>query len=151
MQKIIPNLWYDDKAEEAAGLYASIFKNSKVGRVARYGEAAARVSGRPKGSVLTVPFELEGQKFVALNGGPLFKFTPAVSFLVACETKQEVDEFWRRLSGGGKALMELGEYPFSARYGWTQDRYGLSWQVMLMGELRAKQKITPTMMFVREQ
>jgi predicted 3-demethylubiquinone-9 3-methyltransferase (glyoxalase superfamily) len=100
---------------------------------------------------MTFEFEIEGQKFIALNGGPLFKFTPAVSFLVACNTKEEVDEIWERLSEGGTALMELGEYPFSEKYGWTQDRYGLSWQVMFMGDRKTKQKITPTLMFVGEQ
>ena len=105
----------------------------------------------PEGSVITVEFELEGQSFVGINGGPLFKFTPAVSFLVACATKEEVDALWARLSEDGTVMMELGAYPFSERYGWTQDKYGLSWQVMAMGDRPIKQKIIPTLMYVGEQ
>lgn len=148
MQKITPNLWFDNQAEEAANFYVSIFENSKVGDITHYGEAAAEISGKPKGSVLTVTFQIEGQEFTALNGGPVFKFTPAVSFLVACKTKEEVDALWKELSENGTALMELGEYPFSEKYGWVQDRYGLSWQVMFMGDGTIKQKVTPTLMFV---
>ncbi|MBI2870014.1 MAG: VOC family protein, partial [Chloroflexi bacterium] len=121
-QKNRPHLWYENKAEEAAAFYASIFKNSKVGDSTRYGEAGARVSGMPKGSVMTVEFEIEGQRFIALNGGPQFKFNPSASFLVACDTKEEVDAVWGKLSEGGMALMELGGYPFSEKYGWMQDR-----------------------------
>jgi predicted 3-demethylubiquinone-9 3-methyltransferase (glyoxalase superfamily) len=97
-----------------------------------------------------VTIELSGQEFTLLSAGPLFKFNPSVSFLVACQTKDEVDALWEKLSEGGAALMELGEYPFSEKYGWTQDKYGLSWQVMFMGERQIKQKITPTLMFVGE-
>ena len=102
MQKITPCLWFDDKAEEAVNCYVSIFKNSKVGGIARYGEAGAKVSGRPKGSVMTVKFQLQGQEFLALNGGPYFKFTEAVSFIVNCETQEEIDEMWEKLSAGGE-------------------------------------------------
>ena len=150
-QKITPFLWFDRQAEEAAKFYTSVFKNSRVVNITRYGEAGAKASGRTEGTVMTIEFEIEKQKFVALNGGPLFKFTPAVSFLVACNTKEEVDAIWEKLSEGGTALMELGEYPFSEKYGWTQDKYGLSWQVMFMGDRKTKQKITPTLMFVGEQ
>src|SRR6266404_507330 len=116
MQKITPFLWYDDKAEEAANFYVSIFKNSKVVSVARYGEAGPG----PKGSAMTVAFELDGQKFVALNGGPHFKFTEAVSFVVNCTSQEEVDYFWEQLlEGGGK----------ESQCGWLKDKYGLSWQV----------------------
>src|SRR5258706_10194320 len=104
----------------------------------------------PSGSVDMVTIELSGQEFTLLSAGPLFKFNPSVSFLVACQTKDEVDALWEKLSEGGAALMELGEYPFSEKYGWTQDKYGLSWQVMFMGERQIKQKITPTLMFVGE-
>lgn len=148
MQKIIPHLWYDDKAEEAVDFYASIFKNSKKGSVTRYGEAGAKVSGRPKGSVMTVTFELEGQRFIALNGGPLFSFTPAVSFFVACESPAEIDERWRSLSEGGTVLMEFDKYPFAEKYGWLQDKYGLSWQLILADR---PQKIAPYLMFVGEK
>ena len=120
MQKITPCLWFDDKAEEAANFYVSIFKNSKVGRIARYGEAGAEVSGRPKGTVMTVEFQLEGQEFLALNGGPIFKFTEAVSFVVNCETQQEIDEMWEKLSKGGE----------KGQCGWLKDQYDLSWQIV---------------------
>ena len=116
MQKITPFLWFDDKAEEAMNFYVSIFPNSKVLSVTRYGDAG---SG-PKGTVMTARFELAGQEFVALNGGPLFKFTEAISFVVNCETQQEVDEFWEKLSAGGE----------KSRCGWLKDKYGLSRQVV---------------------
>jgi predicted 3-demethylubiquinone-9 3-methyltransferase (glyoxalase superfamily) len=150
-QKIIPNLWFDRQAEEAAKFYASIFKNSKTGNITRAGKAGFEITHLPEGTVMTIEFELEGQKFIAINGGPLFKFNPSVSFLVACKTKEEVDSLWEKLSEGGSALMEFGAYPFSEKYGWTTDRYGLSWQVMFMGDRKITQKITPTLMFVREQ
>ena len=120
MQKITPFLWFDDKAEEAANFYVSLFKNSKVGDIARYDEAGAKASGRPSGSVMVVEFQLEGQEFVALNGGPHFKFTEAISFVVNCETQEEVDEFWEKLSEGGQ----------EGQCGWLKDKYGLSWQVV---------------------
>ena len=102
MQKLTPCLWFDDKAEEAATFYVSIFKNSRLGSIARYGEAGAQASGRPKGSVMTVTFEIEGQEFVALNGGPLFTFSEAVSFMVKCNSQAEIDEVWSKLSEGGE-------------------------------------------------
>jgi len=151
VERITPCLWFDEQAEEAAKFYTSVFMNSRVGKTTRYGKEGYEIHGRPAGTVMTVEFEIHGQTFTALNGGPVFKFTPAVSFLVACSTKKEVDAIWERLSERGTALMELGEYPFSGRYGWTQDRYGLSWQVMFMGDRKMKQKITPTLMFVGEQ
>ena len=120
MQKITPFLWFDDKAEEAVNFYVSMFKNSRIGGVARYGEAGAKVSGRPQGSVMTVAFQLDGQEFVALNGGPHFKFTEAVSFVVNCETQAEVDELWEKLSAGGE----------KGRCGWLKDKYGMSWQIV---------------------
>src|SRR5659263_356024 len=150
-QKITPNLWFDRQAEDAAKFYTSTFKNSRIGKITRASKAGFEIHGLPEGTILTIEFEIEGQKFIALNGGPLFKFTPSVSFLVACNTKEEVEAIWEKLSEGGTALMELGEYPFSEKYGWTQDRYGLSWQVMFMGDRKMKQKITPTLMFVGEQ
>jgi predicted 3-demethylubiquinone-9 3-methyltransferase (glyoxalase superfamily) len=119
-QKITPFLWFDDKAEEAAKFYCSIFENSKVGDITRYDEEAAKVSGRAKGSVMTAAFQLEGQEFVALNGGPLFKFSEAISFVVNCETQKEVDYFWDKLSAGGE----------ESRCGWLKDKFGLSWQVV---------------------
>lgn len=120
MQKLIPCLWFDSQAEEAAKFYVSIFKNSKLGPITHYGDAGAKASERPKGSVMTVTFELDGQEFVALNGGPLFKFTEAVSFMVKCATQGEIDEMWVKLSAGGE------EGPC----GWLKDKYGLSWQIV---------------------
>lgn len=120
MQKITPFLWFDDKAEEAATFYTSIFKNSKIVNIARYGDAGAEVSGRPKGTVMTVAFQLEGQEFVALNGGPQFKFTEAISFVVNCQTQEEVDDYWEKLSDGGQEV----------QCGWLKDKYGLSWQIV---------------------
>ena len=122
MQKITPCLWFDDRAEEAANFYASIFKNSKITSITRYGEAGAKVSGTPKGSVLTVAFELDGQTFTALNGGPIFKFNEAISFQVHCETQEEVDYHWEKLSEGGNDKAQ--------QCGWLKDRYGVSWQIV---------------------
>jgi predicted 3-demethylubiquinone-9 3-methyltransferase (glyoxalase superfamily) len=151
MQKITPNLWFDRQAEEAAYFYTSTFKDSRVGNIIRYTKAGFEVHGMPEGTVMTVEFELEGHNFVAVNGGPVFKFNPSISFLVMCDTKDEVDFLWNKLSEGGAPLMELNAYPFSERYGWTQDRYGLSWQVMFKDGRVIKQKITPTLMFVGKQ
>jgi predicted 3-demethylubiquinone-9 3-methyltransferase (glyoxalase superfamily) len=127
MQKITPFLWFDDRAEEAATFYTSIFRNSKIVKIARYGDAGAEVSGRPKGTVMTVEFQLEGQEFVALNGGPQFKFTEAISFVVNCQTQEEVDEYWKKLSDGGQEV----------QCGWLKDKYGLSWQIVptILGEM----------------
>jgi predicted 3-demethylubiquinone-9 3-methyltransferase (glyoxalase superfamily) len=150
-QKITPNLWFDRQAEEAVNFYVSAFKNASVGDVTRASGVGFEVTGLREGTAMTVDFELEGLRFIALNGGPLFKFNPSVSFLVACDSAQEVEALWAKLSAGGSALMPLGEYPFSPKYGWTQDRYGLSWQVMHRGERPITQKITPTLMFVGPQ
>jgi predicted 3-demethylubiquinone-9 3-methyltransferase (glyoxalase superfamily) len=120
MQKITPFLWFDDQAEEAVKFYTSVFKNSNVGRILRYSGEAAKASGRPVGSVLTVEFVLEGQRFTALNGGPQFKFNESVSFVVYCETQDEVDCFWQKLTADG------GE---ESACGWLKDKFGLSWQV----------------------
>lgn len=118
--KIIPNLWYENQAEEAANFYVSLFKNSKIKKVSYYSESGAQISGQPKGSVLTVNFEIEGQEFIALNGGPVFQFTPAVSFLVQCENQEEIDRLWNKLTEGGE------EQPC----GWLKDRFGVSWQIV---------------------
>jgi predicted 3-demethylubiquinone-9 3-methyltransferase (glyoxalase superfamily) len=148
-QKITPNLWFDDKAEEATEFYVSTFDNTKLGTISRYDAATAEAAGQPEGSVLTVDFELDGQEFVALNGGPAFTFNPSISFIVNCPTETEVDELWEQLSDGGEVLMPLDAYPFSDRYGWIQDKYGVSWQLILAdpaGEWRPK--FTPSMLFV---
>ena len=144
MPTIIPHLWFDKEAKEAAALYTSVFANSEI-------KKTVTLRSTPSGTVDIVTISLAGQAFTLLNAGPLFKFTPAVSFLIGCETKDEVDVIWNKLSEGGSALMELGAYPFSERYGWTQDRFGLSWQVMFMGVRPIRQKITPALMFVGAQ
>lgn len=151
MQKITPNLWFDDQAEEAVRLYTSLFKDSKLGRVVRYDKAAAAASGRPEGSVMTVDFTLAGQSFVALNGGPIFKFTPAVSFFVTLESEAEVDALWEKLSAGSSVLMPLDAYPWSQKYGWLSDRYGLSWQVSVGRRQDVGQTIVPSLLFVGKQ
>ena len=144
MQKITPHLWFDNSAQEAAKFYTSIFKNSKIKNV-------TTLHNTPSGTVEIFTVELLGQEFTLISAGPLFKFNPSVSFLVACSTKEEVDALWKKLSKGGTALMELAEYPFSEKYGWVQDKYGLSWQVMFMGDRKIKQRIIPTLMFVGKQ
>ncbi|MGH9512916.1 MAG: VOC family protein [Terriglobales bacterium] len=116
MHKITPFLWFDSQAEEAANFYTSIFKNSKVGKISRYGDAGPG----PKGTVMSATFQLEGQDFYALNGGPHFKFTEAISFFVDCKTQEEVDELWEKLSAGGQ----------ESQCGWLKDKYGLSWQII---------------------
>lgn len=116
MQKITPFLWYDNNAEEAVSLYISVFKNSKITDITRYGDAGPG----PKGSVMTIAFQLEGQDFIALNGGPMFKFTGAISLSVDCKTQQEVDELWEKLSAGGQP----------GQCGWLKDKFGLSWQIV---------------------
>ena len=120
MQKITPFLWFDTQAEEAAHYYASVFGNSKIGRMSRYGKDGAKASGMPERSVMTIEFELDGQKFVGLNGGTAFKFNESVSFVVNCETQKEVDHFWDKLSHGGS----------KGPCGWLKDKYGLSWQIV---------------------
>ena len=120
MQKITPFLWFDRQAEEAAKFYTSVFKNSKVGKILRYDEASAKAAGGPVGSVLTIEFEIEGQKFTALNGGPDFKFNESISFVVNCDTQKEVDYFWEKLTADGGQESQCG---------WLKDKFGVSWQV----------------------
>jgi predicted 3-demethylubiquinone-9 3-methyltransferase (glyoxalase superfamily) len=120
MQRITPFIWFNDQAEEAVKFYASVFKKSKVLKVAHYGKAAANAAGRPKGSVMTIEFELDGQRFVALNGGPYLKINEAISFVVNCRTQAELDRFWEKLSAGGKVI----------QCGWLKDRYGVAWQIV---------------------
>jgi predicted 3-demethylubiquinone-9 3-methyltransferase (glyoxalase superfamily) len=129
MQKINPFLWFNNEAEEAAKFYTSIFKNSKITKTTRYTGAGAKASGQPDGSVMTVAFEIEGQNFTAINGGPVFKFTEAISFVINCETQKEIDYYWEKLSEGGD--------PNAQQCGWLKDRYGLSWQIVpaSLGEL----------------
>jgi predicted 3-demethylubiquinone-9 3-methyltransferase (glyoxalase superfamily) len=136
MLKISPCLWFDSQAEEAAKFYVGIFKKSKVRKISRYGEAGHEIHKRPAGSVMTVEFDLEGQTFTALNGGPLFKFTEAVSLQIFCKTQKEIDYYWDRLTAGGD--------PSAQVCGWLKDKYGLSWQVVptvaakLLGDPKSK-------------
>ena len=138
LHRITPFLWFDSQAEEAAKFYVSVFRDSKLGRVARYGEAGKAQHGRAAGSVMTVEFEIEGQKFIALNGGPVFKFNESVSFVVNCEDQAEIDYYWERLLEGGGRVQECG---------WLKDRFGLSWQVVpaglaeLMADARKAEKV----------
>jgi len=143
-QKITPFLWFEKEAEKVAKFYTSIFKDSKIKNI-------TTLHNTPSGTVEVVTIELLGQEFTIFAAGPLFRFTPAVSFLVGCNAKEEVDALWGKLSKGGAALMELGDYPFSEKYGWLLDKYGLSWQVMFVGDRKIKQKITPTLLFVGGQ
>lgn len=120
MQKITPFLWFDSQAEEAANYYVSVFKNSRIVRIDRYQKESANVSGRPNGSVMSITFELDGQTFTALNGGPIFKFNEAISFVVDCATQAEVDELWGKLTAGGEEV----------QCGWLKDKFGVSWQIV---------------------
>jgi predicted 3-demethylubiquinone-9 3-methyltransferase (glyoxalase superfamily) len=144
MEKIVPHLWYDREAFEAAGLYTSTFEDSRI--VSR-----TSIEGTPSGAVEMLTIVLSGQEFMMISAGPFFRFTPAISFLVACESKDEVRRKWARLHEGGKELMPLGSYPFSEEYSWLEDRYGLSWQLMYMGDRPWRRKMTPTLMFTRER
>jgi predicted 3-demethylubiquinone-9 3-methyltransferase (glyoxalase superfamily) len=141
MQKITPHLWYATEAVEAAELYCSVLPDSKVTNV-------STLHDTPSGDTDIVSFQLCGQEFQSISAGPLFKFNPSISFLISCNSREEVDDFWNKLADGGKALMPLDSYPFSERYGWTEDRYGLSWQIMHAGDRGVTQRITPTLMYV---
>lgn len=141
MSKITPHLWFDREAVEAAEFYSATFPDSKITKV-------ATIRDTPSGDCDIVSFEIMGQPFQAISAGPLFRFTPAISFLVRCSSRDQVDTLWSTLSDGGKALMELGSYPFSDRYGWMEDRYGVSWQLMLGEGGEIEQPIVPTLMFV---
>lgn len=158
MQKIMPSLWFDKEAEEAMNYYVSVFSDSaakaadsKIVDIKRYPEEVPEefMKGM-EGKVLTGIFELAGHRFMALDGGPLFKFTPSISFFVQCHSEDEVDKFWAGLSGGGTVRMPLDTYPFSKKYGWIEDKYGVSWQIIL-AEGAVAQKIVPSLLFVGDQ
>lgn len=149
-RQVIPNFWFDGEAEEAAKFYASVFENVSIGRTDYYTEAGKEIHGHNPGDVLTVEFEIEGQKFVALNGGPQFKINPAISFFVRCKSEAEVNMLWEKLSDGAEVRMPLGGYPFSKRYGWLSDKFGVSWQLNAVdGDI--SQKIAPSLMFTQDQ
>lgn len=143
MQKIVPHLWYDKEAKEAALFYISLFDKSKLINVTVIGDT-------PSGDAEIVSFELAGQQFSAISAGPYFKFNPSISFMVACSSVEEVNTKWKALSEGGTVMMPLNKYPFSKWYGWIQDRYGLSWQLMLVEGEQPAQKITPNLLFSNE-
>ena len=144
MQKIIPFLWFDGNAIEAMNFYTSIFQNSKIMNIMYYGEG----NPEPEGKVMSATFKLAGQQFTALNGGPQYNFTPAISFFVNCETTEEIDDLWENLLDCGTVLIELGKYPISEKFGWIQDKFGVSWQLNLT---KIEQKISPFLMFVGQQ
>lgn len=148
VQKITPFLWFDSQAEQAASFYTSVFNDSKIKAITYYGAESAAASGREAGSVMTVGFILEGQEFAALNGGPVFEISPAISLFVNCDSDQEINTLWEKLSAGGTVLMELSKYPFSEKFGWLKDQFGVTWQFTIGS---AMQKITPFMMFTGKQ
>jgi len=142
MQKIIPHLWFDKEAKDAANFYVSVFPDSAI-------TSSTVLRNTPSGDCDVVAFDLMGYSFLSISAGPLFTFNPSVSFFVLCKTNDEVDRLWAKLSEGGHVLMELGEYPFSKRYGWTADKYGVTWQVSLDdGHYQYRHRITPTLMYV---
>jgi predicted 3-demethylubiquinone-9 3-methyltransferase (glyoxalase superfamily) len=148
-QKIVPSLWFDKEAEEAARFYTSLFKNSEIRETSHYSEVGQEIHGQEPGSVLTVDYALDGYRFTALNGGPQFKFNPSISFFANCQSEEEVNTLWEQLSDGGSVLMPLQKYPFSERYGWLSDRFGLSWQISV-AEGWTK-PIIPSLMFVGDR
>ena len=148
IQKITPFLWFDNQAEEAVKFYISVFNNSEIKTTTRYGSDAAKATGMPENSVMTMAFQIEGQDFVAINGGPIYQINPTISFFVNCKTIQEIDRLWEKLSEDGMVMMELDNYPFAEKYGWIQDKYGVSWQLILP---EREQKITPCFMFTGDQ
>ena len=151
MQKVTPFLWFDNNAKESVDFYTSIFKDSEITGINYYGESGGKISEKPKGSVMIVSFHLQGQDFIALNGGPYFSFSPAISFFVNCQTDQDLDELWNNLSSNdGTILMNLDEYPFSKKFGWLSDKYGVSWQLNLTN-CSQKQKIKPFLLFTGDQ
>jgi len=156
MQRIVPNFWFDHNAEEAVDYYLSIFNDSKINSTLHYPqteeEGLADFQKDLAGKVLTIDFEISGYQFIAINADTTFKPTPAISFFYTCDTKEEMDELWKKLVDGGKSLMELGEYPFSKYYGWVQDKFGFSWQLMLNNPAGDKRpKIVPSFMFTKER
>lgn len=149
-QKIIPHLWFNDEAEEAAEFYTSLFEGAGTGLKLPYGEAGKEIHKKEPGSVMSVEFELAGLTMVALNGGPLFSLTPAISLYVTCPDTTEVDALWQAFSREGEVLMPLGEYAWSKKYGWVKDKFGLTWQIAQGDIADAGRKIVPLLMYVSE-
>ena len=153
MQKVLHKfttcLWFDNDAKEAMEFYSSVFNNAKVSSIAYYGEAGREIHHREKGSVMTVRLELEGHEILGLNGGPMFKINPSISFYVTCKSAQEVEHLFEKLSAGGQVMMPLDKYPFSEKYAWVQDKFGVSWQLNFTD--KTTQKISPCLMFTGKQ
>ena len=149
-KQITPCLWFAKEAEEAASFYCSLFSISKIESISHYGKEGFEVHGQKEGTVLTVGFRLNGQPFTTLNGGPIFKFNPSISFYVVCGTEKEVDFLWENLSQGGTVMMPLNAYDWSKKYGWLNDRYGLSWQISLDKIENTGQKFSPALLFMGE-
>ncbi len=150
MQKIVPNLWYDTEAETAVRRYVDLIPGSEIGSIVRYPEAGKEVHGRTPGSVMNVDFRLGDTSLLALNGGPLFRFTPAVSLFAILEDEAAVDRLWQGLIDGGTALMPLDAYPWSQKYGWLSDRWGLNWQIGLGAHADVGRTVTPSLLFAGE-
>ena len=148
IQKITPFLWFDNTTEEAVNFYINIFENSSIRTTTRYSHEGAKAAGMPENSVMTMAFQIEGQDFVAINGCPVFHVNPTISFFVNCELTLEIDRLWEKLSEAGTVMMELDNYPFAEKYGWIQDKFGVSWQLILP---EREQKITPCFMFTGDQ
>ncbi len=144
-------LWFDSEAEEAAKFYTSIFENAKITATTRYSKASTGPSGKTEGSVMTVGFEIEGFQFIGLNGGPIFTINPSVSFFVNCDSKEEVDHLWDKLINNGKVHMPLDQYPFAARYGWVEDKFGVSWQIIYGDKPEGdwRPKVLPSLLFTK--
>jgi len=149
LHKFTTCLWFDSNAEEAMNLYASIFDNAKIRSIAYYGEAGHEVHHRPKDSVMTVHLTIDDQDLIGLNGGPVFTINPSISFYVACKSPKEIDNLYKNLSDGGSVLMELNRYPFSEKYAWVSDKFGVSWQLNLTD--KTSQKVSPCLMFSGDQ
>jgi predicted 3-demethylubiquinone-9 3-methyltransferase (glyoxalase superfamily) len=148
LHKLTTCLWFDSNAEEAMKFYASVFENAKVGSIAYYGEAGHEVHHRAKNSVMTVRLTIEDQEILALNGGPVFTINPSISFYVSCQSENEIDRLYKQLSSDGSVLMELKKYPFSEKYAWINDKFGVPWQLNLTG--KTSQKVSPCLMFTGE-
>lgn len=149
-QNIIPNLWFDNNAEEAVNFYKTVFSNFKIGKITRYNKEGFEIHGRPEGSVMTIEFEIEGVKFIALNGGPVFKFTPSISFYIYCGSEMEVEKLYSKLSENGSVMMPLDKYDWSSKYAWVQDKFGGSWQLDI-DAIKSPQKILPSLLFANDK
>lgn len=150
-QKITPCLWFDDNADEAVNFYVSNFQNSKIGKISRYGKEGFELHKKPEGSVMTLEFSVGGLKLTALNGGPMFKMNPSISFFYICETEMEIDDIWNEFSKDGMVMLPLDKYEWSEKYGFLQDKFGVSWQFALGKISDVGQKVTPSFLFVGEQ